>query len=375
MKISPVRSASPAPIPTAAEAAANPALVAPAPAVRPRRGTGALLGAGLLGSLLAPTASGAGFVLVESGSGAQAETPAAAVPPSPAETEAAARAEAARDAVATVVAPILQKAMDEDGRGAFGCVAVDPPVILSENEALNLIEQEFAKAGVKLRDAYELTGFTRTVADKTKKPREEKGRPWCSVYPTKKVPGKWVFDLATEDGSVAVEFLSLSDESRESLDYNCSTVSDTDLPKLAQRLRDDFVTRTEGAPVAIGLFFDPLASTYVWESHGKKHIRPGSALAALTEEELKNLDWQKRRELLQGDARELLREQVRFFLDWARKEGKLPHAEGAESEPHAERAENAEPVPQAESGSPAGGAGERSEPEGVPHAESAENAE
>ena len=41
----------------------------------------------------------------------------------------------------------------------------------------------------------------------------------------------------------------------------------------------------------------------------------------------------------------------------------------AASEPHAESAEGAE------SGSPAGGAGERSEPEGVPHAESAENAE
>ena len=372
MKISPVRSATPAPLPTAAEAAANPALVAPAPAVRPRRGTGALLGAGLLGSLLAPTASGAGFVLVESGSGAQAETPAAAVPPSPAETEAAARAEAARDAVATVVAPILQKAMDEEGRGAFGCVAVDPPVILSENEALNLIEQEFAKAGVKLRDGYELASFTRTVADTTKTPREEKGRPWCSVYPTKKVPGNWIFDLATEDGSVAVEFLSRADESRESLDYNCSTVSDTDLPKLAQRLRDDFVTRTEGAPVAIGLFFDPLAAGGRWDSKTQRRIpAPGSALAALTEEERKALDWRKREELLRRDALELLREQVRFFLDWARKEGKLP----AQSPQDGSHAESAEAVPHAESGSPAGGAGERSEPEGVPHAESAGNAE
>ncbi len=49
-----------------------------------------------------------------------------------------------------------------------------------------------------------------------------------------------------------------------------------------------------------------------------------------------------------------------------------PHAESAvsaEAKPHAESAESAE------SGSPAGGAGERSEPEGVSHAESAESAE
>ena len=359
MKISPVRSASSAPIPTAAEAAANPALVAPAPAVRPRRGTGALLGAGLLGSLLAPAASA-------EGAGGSGEAPVLLqVPPSPAETEAAARAEAARDAVATVVAPILQKAMDEEGRGAFGCVAVDPPVILSENEALNLIEQEFAKAGVKLRDGYELAGFTRTVADTTKTPREEKGRPWCSVYPTKKVPGNWIFDLATEDGTVAVEFLSRADESRESLDYNCSTVSDTDLPKLARRLRDDFSTRTEGAPVAIGLFFDPLAAGGRWDPKTHRRVpAPGSALAALTEEERKALDWRKREELLRRDALELLREQVRFFLDWARKEGKLP-SQSPQDGSHAESAEAAEPKPHAESAEGA---------EIEHHAESAESA-
>ena len=50
--------------------------------------------------------------------------------------------------------------------------------------------------------------------------------------------------------------------------------------------------------------------------------------------------------------------------------GRLDSGEDpAEAEPHAESAEGAE------SGSPAGGAGERSEPEGVPHAESAGNAE
>jgi hypothetical protein len=249
--------------------------------------------------------------------------------------------------VATVVAPILQKAMDEEGRGAFGCVAVDPPMILSENEALNLIEQEFAKAGVKLRDGYELSGFTRTVADKTRKPREDKRRPWCSVYPTKKVPGKWTFDFATEDGSVAVEFLSKVDEGRESLDYNCSSVSDTDLPALARRLRDDFATRTSGAPVAIGLFFDPLASEFVWEPNGEKRPRPGSAFAALTEDERKNLDWRRRGELLRRDALELLREQVRFFIDWARREGRLP-TQGPQDESHAENAESAEDQPHAE---------------------------
>ena len=98
-----------------------------------------------------------------------------------------------------------------------------------------------------------------------------------------------------------------------------------DLPELAQRLRGDFATRAEGNPVAIGLFFDPLPRTTVWDPERKINIpRPGSAFAALTEEERDSLDWNQRKELLHRDALELLREQVRFFLDWAQREGRLP---------------------------------------------------
>jgi len=371
MKVSPVSKSAPAPIPTAAEAAANPALVAPAPAVRPRRGAGALAGAGLLGSLLAPTASAAGFVLADDapGSAAPAEAPATAVPASADEAEAAARAEAERAAIATVVAPILQKAMDEEGRGGFGCIAVDPPTILSESDALNLIEQEFAKAGVKLRDAYELTGFARTRTDwsaprRADAPKEDN---WAFLSgdgdpgrPQKTEPASWVFDLATEDGSILLEYLSTGDHGKleDSQPGVWCSVSSYDFPRRAERFRSELETRTNGVPVTVGLFFDPMAAGGRWDSKTQRRIpAPGSALAALSEEERENLDWRKREELLRADALELLREQVRFFLDWARKEGKLPRAEGAES------------------GSPAGGAGERSEPEGVPHAESAENAE
>ena len=333
MKIRPVLSApAPSPIPTAAEAAANPALVASAPASRPRRGAGALLGAGFLGSLLAPAA-------VAAAEGAPEEAPPSAVPPSSAEAEAAARAEAARAAVATTVAPILQKAMDEDGRGAFGCVAIDPPVILPENEALDLIEQEFAKAGVKLRDCYELTGYTRTVDDREELHRRlfrddsEKGD--TSAPKRKSERGSWVFDLATEDGSLLLEYLSTADHDKiaggNSGDF--STVIRYKFPAQVEHFRADLETRTKGNPVTIGLFFDPMARAMAWDETTKKWIgRPGSSLAALPEEEREKLDWEKRNKLLQNDARELLREQVRFFLDWARREGKLP-AEPNPAEP------------------------------------------
>lgn len=320
MKIRPVRKSAPSPIPTAAEAAANPALIDPAPTARTRRGLGALVGAGLLGSLLAPIV---GF----SGRDAAAPTetpPTAPAVPDPADTELAARAEAARTAVTTVVAPILQKALDEEGRGAFGCVAVDPPYYLSEDEALELIEQEFAKAGMKLRRACKISGFTRTVPDKFKRPIYDDVH-FSPVYRSKTRKGSWLFDFASEDGSVAVEFLSLKDARRESFEAVRSTADSYDFPELTQRLCSDFVTRTNGNPVTIGLFFDPLAKRFVWDEEGDgPYPRPGSSFAALSEEERKTLDWDQEQEILHHDARELLREQVQYFLDWARKEGCLP---------------------------------------------------
>ena len=304
MKVKPVRKAVSSPIPTAAEAAADPSLVAFASPPRARRGMGAMVGAGLFGSLLAPLAACSGH---ESDVPAATPTTARAVS-DPSDAEVAARAEAEREAVATVVAPMLRKALDEEGRGAFGCVAVDPPVVLSEADALELIRQEFAKAGVELVGEREIPGFLRTVPDKSKAPRPDKARPWVDgVYLAETVPGNWTFDLATADGSIAVEYLSLWDEWRESFEVNHSTVSDPDLPALAQRLHADFSTRTNGAPVTIGLFFDPLV-------RGK----------TLSGEEAAPLDWPQRRELFRQGALELLREQVRHFLDWAREEGRLP---------------------------------------------------
>ncbi|MBQ7252660.1 MAG: hypothetical protein IJS32_08680 [Kiritimatiellae bacterium] len=198
-------------------------------------------------------------------------------------------------------------------------------MILSEADALELIRQEFAKVGVILRRNCEITGFTRTVPDTEE--RDQDNEPHSRRYPAKQIQASWNFDFASEDGSLAIEFLTMQDETRESFwkDRWARSVISHDLPELAQRLRGDFATRTEGDPVAIGLFFDPLPRTTVWDPERKKNIpRPGSSFAALSEEERSSLDREKRRELLLRDARELLREQVRFFLDWAQREGRLP---------------------------------------------------
>ena len=315
------------PLPTAAEVAANPELVAPAPPRAPS-GIGSAFRVGFLGALLAQLAEGAEPAIQP--------PPAAALDAERAasDADAVAKAEAARQSVATLVAPMLQKALDEDGRGAFGCVAVDPPAFLSENEALNLIEQEFAKAGVKLRDCYELTGFTQTRTDWKAMLAAAKSKAKGKVIhiavnddsprPQKRVPGKWVFDFATEDGSLLVEYLSRADHEKledENPGY-ASSVWSCDFPQCATRFREDLASRTNGAPVTVALFFDPLTSVYKWTDH-KMVPRPGSRFEKMSEKEIAALDWKKRHEMLREDALNKLREQVRFFLKWAKKEGKI----------------------------------------------------
>ena len=325
MIVKPVKTAlKSAPLPTAAEVAADPTLLSVAPPRAPR-GIGAVLGAGLIGSLLSQL----------SGCAKESEKPPVATLDADYaadDAKAAERAEAARQAVATLVAPILQKAMDEDGRGAFGCIAVDPPIVLSENEALDLIEQEFAKAGIKLHDCYKLTGFTRTRTD-WKAPRKpmnkEQEDEWRYVEspdgdparPKKSEPGSWVFDFATEDGSLLVEFLSRDDydKLKDSKYGRNGSVAAYNLPRIAVRFGDELSTRTNGAPVTVALFFDPLekSSFYIQDEETKRYVlKPGSSLAALSPEERKKLSWGQREALKKNDALNKLREQVRFFLDW-----------------------------------------------------------
>ena len=48
-----------------------------------------------------------------------------------------------------IVAPIF---VHGEGRGAVGCVVVNPPVFLSEQDAMQVIREELKKAGVVLSD-------------------------------------------------------------------------------------------------------------------------------------------------------------------------------------------------------------------------------
>lgn len=142
---------------------------------------------------------------------------------------------------ATVVCPLLPVAVAGAGQGGFGCMAICPPVILSEAEALEIIEREFAKRGVTLKDGPELDGVE---------------------VPSK--PGKRrtvLLDLGTEKGDLMVEFISWKSArywTKRQDHRGFSSYEEFDLRAAAENAVAVLSKRTEGKPVTVGVLYDPV---------------------------------------------------------------------------------------------------------------------
>lgn len=74
----------------------------------------------------------------------------------------------------------------------------------------------------------------------------------------------WRADFGTKDGKIVIEYVSSQDElvwNKSRLDDSgwCS-VSSYDIRGAAERVVEGLSARTEGEPVTVGVFYDPMAS-------------------------------------------------------------------------------------------------------------------
>ena len=203
----------------------------------------------------------------------------------------------------TDVCPLPPTAIAGEGRGGFGCIAMNPPVILSEGEALEIIEREFKRHGIELVDSPLLEGAMVPARGREAEKLMWRGNELYDLIERKKKAGasekelaslKWVvysekttnsdlqmplvkrewrMDFGSSDGRVMVEYISADDEdlwlkSRVPKTGWCS-VSSCDIRDAAERAVKGFAARTEGRPVTIGVFYDPLARAQDNEDRGK----------------------------------------------------------------------------------------------------------
>jgi len=201
------------------------------------------------------------------------------------------------------VAPIFQHG---EGRGAFGCQAVNPPVFLSEDEARQVITQEAKKAGISFAPDINTKSVRVPTTDRYESLWARPPRP---AY-RQSHRALLTFDGTDERRAVSYEYVSESDfkawegkhKGLVSLAYDIGTLD------AAKRLQESLSrTRLTGT---YAVFYDPLATpkeNEIWRGH------------------LSTPEWDARLKPREEQgmqlAREELRKQVRDFIAWLKAQG------------------------------------------------------
>jgi hypothetical protein len=197
---------------------------------------------------------------------------------------------------AAVVAPIFKHG---EGRGTVGCIVENPPIFLSEGDALQVIKEELKRAGLNLsKKNVEMKEISipSHVEDYSGSKIE------IREIPGRDMPQK--VDFFDQEKKVAVEYVSISDYFKNGGASSRSTVQSYEFATVAESLRNK--SMKEGKDIYMGVFYDP---------------------AVFVDDEIlqEKTDWKKmweeKREKGTTEAKALLREQVIDFIGWLKGQG------------------------------------------------------
>jgi hypothetical protein len=217
------------------------------------------------------------------------------------------------------VAPLFEHG---EGRGSDGCVVVTPPRFLSEQEALGLISDELAKAGLSMSQLH------------------VKMEP--ITISNKHVSAPLTVDLVDPQKKVAIVCVTSDKYFELGGDYSESTVQRYDCRKVAERVGMDIRAANNAPKMFYGLFYDPIVRAKDPESREygppvgqwmESFKRDPNWSQAELEKQVETLakqgvsEWTRRREQAAKDtwdeAQKLLRAQVRDFIEWLKGQGAI----------------------------------------------------
>jgi hypothetical protein len=199
------------------------------------------------------------------------------------------------------IAPIF---LHGDGRGVTGCVVINPPVFLSEEEARQVIEEELMKENI-------IFDKKNVVLDGVAIPEKNE---WESEY------GKREEVTVNLDGysskyNLGYEVVTAEDYYKFGGESSLSTVQDYDLVKAAENLRN---TMKERGKMNVAIFYDPL------ERDENPDPKNQSFEDMLRDQERDKVDKGVRSQLTHATGKEqsieLLKRQVSDFIQWIKKE-------------------------------------------------------
>ena len=212
---------------------------------------------------------------------------------------------------AVVVAPMLEEALDQDGRGSFGCISVCPATFMPEDEALELIRTELEAAGVRLQEGVELDNVMAPV-QKSENAKPPSGpRDWEKGNELGPRPVR--FDWADPERAVYVDYLAQRDY-RTWQGRSVSLDNSFDFAALARKVAEAYGQHPATNKTIFGVFFEPLADRGVAQPK----------LEGLSSEQARRASWESERleAAIKGEkSRDKLRRQVRHFVEFLNKEG------------------------------------------------------
>lgn len=198
------------------------------------------------------------------------------------------------------IAPIFYHG---DGIGATGCIAMSPPVFMTEEEAQRVILDEFNKIGIDFILAeYEISDLLLEV-------RERETSLDGDDY--KVIDHKpMVFDLYNPDLNLGVEFVTVRDFDTFNPELYAATASSFSPLETAEYFRENLL---EYNKVNAAIFYDPL--TPLDFSIEMKYCENGKT------------DWDAIDAEHRKKSEEQIRKQVQDFIKWMKSEGLVPKSE------------------------------------------------
>ena len=230
-----------------------------------------------------------------------------------------------------IVAPVFHHG---EGVGSTGCVAVNPPTFISEEEAIEIIKAEFAKRGIRFEQVNVLMPNI-SIPNYYMKYWKQ-GAKWQKeivVLPNQENP--FSVDLKNEEKRIAVEFVSRSDYFDLGGPDSTMSVQRYDMAAVARTVSKRMKESDE--EVYFGVFYDPMSleiipmdqkqiKALLQQNESKKdEAKLQKSENDISKKEAK-LTQVRRKQITSISVREskqLLRLQVRDFIDWLKAQGAI----------------------------------------------------
>jgi hypothetical protein len=205
------------------------------------------------------------------------------------------------------VAPIFKHG---DGSGATGCIVMSPPVFLSEEEGMQILREELAKHGVKLKAGGTIEGVrvpVRFIRYEKRDKDNEQEEPKESIVESEADPQPIELGGMDAEKKIAVEFVAKGNFQKLGGPLSGSSAQEYDFTDVANYVATQ--AKKQGKQkIILGIFYDPLTE------------RPDiKAKKDETKQEMRTR-WKEEEKQGKDESKRQLRKQAQDFVAWLKEQ-------------------------------------------------------